>query len=157
MLRLLFCSILLLLASYPAVAQGEKTITLRVLDGRTGDAVTPDNVQVRFKNHETVQADWVKHKDDGSAEIAIPEGATAVSLKATYDNSTSYYVNCDVARQKDTTVDSWYPIADILSGGLKIPNECIKPKDADKVNVEVKPGELVLFVRKKNWREGTQD
>ena len=52
---------------------------------------------------------------------------------------------------------SWYPVADILSAGIKIPNECIKEKDADKLNVEVKPGEFVLLVRKKIWLEGVQD
>jgi hypothetical protein len=158
MLRRLFCSVLLIAACSQLIAQSAKTITVRVVDGKTGLAVTPDNLQVRIKGHESINANWVKQKDDGTTEVAIPDGATAISLHATYDNSMAYYVNCDVARQKDTASESWYPVADILSGGIKMPNECVKSKDADKLNsVDVKPGEFVLFVRKKNWREAGLD
>jgi hypothetical protein len=157
MLRQLFCSTLLIAACGPLLAQTEKTITIRVLDGRTGSAVTPDNIQVRLKSQQSIHADWIKQNDDGTTKMKVPEGATAISLRATYENSMSLYVNCDVARQKDTAVESWYPIADILSSGIKTPDECVKDKDADKINVEAKPGELVLFVRKKSWREGAQD
>ena len=158
MLRRLFCSVLLIAASNSLIAQSGKTITVRVVDGKTGLSVTPDNLQVRIKGHESVSANWVKQKDDGTAEVSIPDGATAIALRATYDNSTEYYVNCDVAKQKDTKSESWYPVADILSGGIKMPNECVKPKDADKLNtVSVKPGEFVLFVRKKNWIEAGID
>jgi hypothetical protein len=157
MLREFICSMLLVGAISPLSAQSEKSITVRVLDGRTGHAVIPDNLQIRIRNHGNIESAWIKHDDDGASEVKVPQGATAISLRATYDNSTSYYVNCDVAKQKDTTAESWYPIADILSGGIKIPNECVKEKDADKISVEVKPGEVVLFVRKKNWLEGAQD
>jgi hypothetical protein len=158
MLRRLFCSVLLIAACSQLIAQSAKTITVRVVDGKTGLAVTPDNLQVRIKGHESINANWVKQKDDGTTEVAIPDGATAISLHATYDNSMAYYVNCDVARQKDTASESWYPVADILSGGIKMQNECVKSKDADKLNsVDVKPGEFVLFVRKKNWREAGLD
>jgi hypothetical protein len=158
MLRQLFCSVLLIAASNSLIAQAGKTIIIRVVDGKTGLAVTPDNIQLRIKGHESVNANWVKQKDDGTAEVSIPDGATAIALRATYDNSTEYYVNCDVAKQKDTKSESWYPVADILSGGIKMPNECVKPKDADKLNtVPVKPGEFVLFVRKKNWIEAGID
>ena len=157
MLRRLFCSALVIAACSALPAQTEKLITVRVVDGKTGLAVIPDNIEVRIKKNGSTHADWVKQKEDGSAEIKVPDGATAISFRATYDSSMDYYVNCDVARQKDTTGESWYPIPDILSGGIKIPNECVKDKVADKITVDVKPGEIVLFVRKKNWREGTQD
>lgn len=158
MFRRLFCSVFLISACSALIAQSGKTITVRVVDGRTGLSVTPDNLQVRIKGHESVNASWVKQKEDGTTEVAIPDGATAISLHATYDNSMAYYINCDVARQKDTSSENWYPIADILSGGIKMPNECGKSKDADKLDsVAVKPGEFVLFVRKKNWHEAGMD
>jgi hypothetical protein len=157
MLRILFCSTLLMAGLCPLLAQSEKIITIRVLDGRTGHTVIPDNLEVRMRNHGSIESAWAMHDDDGATVVRVPESATAISLHATYDNSTSYYVNCDVAKQKDTTVENWYPIADILSGGIKITNECVKEKVADKISVEVKPGEFVLFVRRKNWREGAQD
>jgi hypothetical protein len=154
MLRRLLYSVLLIAACGSLIAQSGKKITIRVVDGRTGEAITPDNLQVRIKGHDSINANWVKQKDDGSSEVTIPDSATAISLRATYDNSMAYYVNCDVAKQKDTTSESWYPVADILSGGIKMPNECSKPKDAEKLSgVEVKPGEFVLFVRKQNWKE----
>jgi hypothetical protein len=138
-------------------AQTAKSIFIRVLDGKTGLAVSADNLQIKFKNQQSIQSGWAQQKDDGTIEVKIPEGVTALSLRATYENATSFYVNCDVARQKDTSIESWYPVADILSGGIKTSNECVAAKVADKINVDVKPGEFVLFVRKKNWREGAQD
>ena len=157
MFRKLICPILFIAVSSTALAQNETAIKIRVVDGKTGAAITPDNLQVRYKIHDSIRTAWVSQKDDGTTEFKVPEGATAISARATYESSTSYYVNCDVAKQRKTTTESWYPLADILSGGIKIPNECIKEKDADKLNVEVKPGEFVLLVRKKIWLEGAQD
>ena len=156
MFRQLICVVLLTAATGAAAAQDGKTIKVRVLNGKSGDKITPDNVQVKFKNNGKISTSWVKQDDDGTSEVNIPPGATSMSLKATYDSSTSYYVNCDVAKQKDKTGETWYPVADILSAGIKTPNDCLKEKDADKLDVDVKPGELVVFVRKKSWRE-TQD
>jgi hypothetical protein len=151
MFRRTYCALLLLVCTGFACnvlhAQTARTITIRVLDGKTGLVISPSNLQVRFKHQ----------NDDGTIEVKIPDGATALSIHATYDNSTSYYVNCDVARQKDASIESWYPVADILTQGIKMPNECGKAKDAAKLKVEVKPGEFVLFVRKRNWWEAAQD
>ncbi len=158
MLRQLICAILLAVALASATAQdGKTTITVRILDGKTAEKVTPDNIQVHLKTNGKIDTAWVKMDDEGNAAVTIPKGATSVSVKATYEDSTTYYVNCDVARQKDRTSETWYPVADVLSGGIKTPNDCVKEKDADKLNVDVKPGEFVLFVRKKGWREATQD
>ena len=44
-------------------------------------------------------------------------------------------------------------MTDILASGIVDSNDCVKPKDADKLKVDAKPGELVVFVRKQNWRE----
>jgi hypothetical protein len=159
MLRQFVRAILLIMVLAPASAEtGKTTITLRILDGKTGGKVTPDNIQVRLKSTGKIDTTWVRQGDDGDAAIAIPDGVTSISFRATYDSSMAYYVDCDVARQKDTTSESWYPVADILSAGIKITNDCLKPKEADKLNnVTVKPGEFVLFVRKKNWLEGAQE
>lgn len=159
MFRQLLCTILLTLIAGAAFAQAGNTLTVRVVDGKTGEKVTPDNLQVKFKsNGKVMEKSWVKQEEDGTTEVKIPDGATSISLKATYESSTSFYVNCDVAKQKDTTGETWYPVADILSSGIKIPDDCVKEKDAGKITVDVKPGEFVLFVRKKNWLEnGTQD
>jgi hypothetical protein len=48
-------------------------------------------------------------------------------------------------------------LTDIVTSGLAIPNDCARVKDAAKVRGEVKPGEFVLFVRKRNWKEQALD
>lgn len=134
-------------------SQGRKKITVRVLDGKTGEKISPNNLEVRINRQQAYHIEWVKLNDDGTAELTLPDSATAVSLRATYANSTDYYVNCDMAKQKDTSADSWFPVGDIVTDGLVMPNDCVKSKDADKVKVDPKPGEFVLFVRKRNWKE----
>ncbi len=134
-------------------AISQKTITVRVLDGKTGEKVEPDNIEVRINRSQTAHIEWVKMNDDGTIGLQLPETATALSVRATYDGSTDYYVNCDMAKQKVTAGESWYPVRDILTDGLVIPNDCVKPKDAGKVKADAKPGELVLYVRKRNWKE----
>ena len=134
-------------------AQATKTIILKLRDGKTGEAVTPSNVQVRFNHQTDAHGDWVDQKDDGTIEVKLPSDAKVIAVHATYDSSTEYYVNCDMAKQKDPTAASWYPVTDILASGISIPNDCVKPKDADKAKVDAKPGELIVFVRKHNWKE----
>jgi hypothetical protein len=134
-------------------AQDAKLITLRILDGKTGQAVTPSNVEVLFNHQSEAHGSWVDQKDDGTIDVKMPADAKTIAVRATYENSIEYYVNCDVGRQRDTQAISWYPVADVLASGIAIPNECVSQKSADKVKVSPKPGELVLFVRRRNWRE----
>ncbi len=133
--------------------EAQKQITVKVLDGKTAEKISPDNVEVRINRQQSAHIEWVKLNDDGTILLTLPDTATAVSVRATYANSTDYYVNCDMAKQKDPSAESWFPVSDIITDGLVIPNECVRPKDADKVKVDRKPGEFVLFVRKRNWKE----
>ena len=136
-----------------AWAQTGRLITIDVRDGKTGMAVTPSNVQVRFDHKPDKLGNWVDQKDDGTIEVKVPADAKVIAVRVTYDSSTEYFVNCDVAKQKNVAADSWYPIDDILASGIAIPNDCVRPKDADKVKADLKPGKFVLFVRKHNWKE----
>jgi hypothetical protein len=138
-------------------AQIGRTITIKVRDGKTGETVTPSNVHVRFNHQREARGDWVDQKDDGTIEVKVPADAKAISVRATYENSMEYFVNCDVSKQKNSSAESWYPVTDILASGLAIPNDCVNQKDADKVKAGVKPGEFVLFVRKRNWKEQVLD
>lgn len=138
-------------------AQSGRTITIKIRDGKTGEKVTPSNVQVRFNHHSEARGNWVDQKDDGTIEVKVPEDAKAILVHATYLDSTEYFINCDVAKQKDSSIEIWYPVSDIVMSGLAIPNDCVKPKDAAKVSRDVKPGEFVLFVRKRNWKEQAQE
>jgi hypothetical protein len=152
MRRLLWLAACAGLALVPQ-AWAQKKITVKVLDGKTGEKISPNNIEVRINRQSSYHVEWIKLNDDGTAELTLPDNATSVSLRATYGNSTEYYVNCDMAKQKDTAADSWYPVGDIISDGLVIPNECVRSKDAAKVKVDPTPGAFVLFVRKRNWKE----
>jgi hypothetical protein len=134
-------------------AQAGKTIVIKLRDGKTGESVTPSNLQVRFNHQAEASGQWTDQKDDGSTEVKLPDDAKSVSVRASYLNSLEYYVNCDVAKQRNTSGETWYPIDEILSSGISAPNDCVKPKPTDKVKVDAKPGEFVLYVRKRNWKE----
>jgi hypothetical protein len=138
-------------------AQTGRVITLKVRDGKTGQTVTPSNVQVRFNHQGEASGSWVDQKEDGTIEVKLPADTKVIAVRATYDNSMEYFVNCDMAKQKESSVDSWYPVSDILTSGIAISNDCVRPKDADKVKVDVKPGEFILFVRKRNWKEEAKE
>ena len=138
-------------------AQAAKTITLRLLDGRTGRIVSPTGILVRANHDAAEHGDWVKQNEDGTSELKVPEDASVILIHATYENSTEYFINCDGPKQTDTPAELWYPVSKILTAGLVAPNGCLKPKAAEKLNVTAKPGEFVLFVRKLNWRELTKE
>lgn len=78
-------------------------------------------------------------------------------MHASYDGSMEYYINCDVSRQKDVSQDTWFPVADVLTQGLVMPNECGKAHDAKDTKVEAKPGEFILLVRKRGWRDSVDE
>ena len=134
-------------------AQSAKTIVIRVMDGHSGERITPDNIDIRLDRKKASRIDLVKVNDDGTTEVKIPDGTTSVSVRATYANSMDYYINCDVSKQKDTTTETWFPVADVLTQGLVIPNECATAKEAAKIKIDAKPGEFVLLVRKRGWKE----
>jgi hypothetical protein len=138
-------------------AQEASTITLRLLDGKTGRLVMPTGILVRA-NHDAIDhGDWNKQNEDGTQQIKLPPDTSAILIHATYDNSTVYFINCDGPKQTDTPAELWYPVSGILATGLVAPNGCVKPKAAEKLNITAKPGELVLFVRKLNWKEQSED
>ncbi len=134
-------------------AQAPKTITVRVLDAKTGQPVADSNLLVRINELDAMHNDWVRQNDDGTASVKIPAGASVLSVQATYDNSMEIYINCDAGKQKNTSTMHWYSVTEILTSGVVAPNECGKEKDVDKIRATAKPGEFVFFVRKRNWRE----
>jgi hypothetical protein len=134
-------------------AQTGKTITVRMLDGKTGKLITTSTFLVRVDHDPTVHADWVAPNEDGTGKLSVPRSASLLSIRGTYDSSMTIYVNCDSASEKTNPLDRWYSIAEIFSLGVAAPNSCVKPAEADKLKPAAKPGEFVFFVRKQNWRE----
>ena len=136
-------------------AEPGKTIVLRVFDGKTGRPVVPTGYQVRIDHLTMVHPDWVKQNEDGTAELTIPADAAVVALHLAYDNSMEIYINCDAER--NSFGDVWYPVSQIMTKGFVAANGCGKPRVNDKYKTTAAPGELILFVREKNWKERAQD
>lgn len=134
-------------------AQTGKTITIRMLNGKTGKFLAASGFLVRIDHQEAVHADWVVQNEDGTAKLTLPEGASLLSIHATYDDSMQTFVNCDSASGKASPVDHWYAISEILTSGLVVPDGCVKAESAAKFKLVAKPGEFVLLVRRMSTRE----
>jgi hypothetical protein len=134
-------------------AQTDRTITIRMVDGRTGKLIQTQNYLVRVDHQEAIHADWAVGNEDGTGKLVVPRGTSVLSIRATYEGTTSYYDNCDSNKDQGTPVDRWYSIADILTKGIVARNDCIGKKVPDKLQFYAKPGEFVFFVRKQNWHE----
>ena len=132
-------------------AQTVNTISIRLLDGKTGLPVKASNFLVKVDHHSIEHNDWVHMNDDGTVIVTVPTDARELSVKATYNESMDTYINCDAAKESDRERDFWYPISDILKAGVVAPNEC------SKTNYTAKPGEFVFFVRKRDWRDQRDD
>jgi hypothetical protein len=153
-LALLFC---MAVFCGSLLAQTGKTITLRMMDGKTGKLIETSHFMVRVDHQETVHADWVVQNENGTGKLTLPKGASLLLIQATYDSATQIYVNCDATSQKEDPIGHWYSIAEILASGVVAPNGCVRPKEAAKLKPAAKPGEFVFFVRTRNWREQAQD
>ena len=136
-------------------AQDTKTITLKVFDGKTGHPVMPTGYQIRVDHLKAVHNDWVKQNDDGSAELTIPADVHEISVHLAYDASMEIYINCDA--QKNTFGDVWYLVPQIMAEGMVMANGCGHAKANEKFKTTALPGELILFVREKNWYERGKD
>jgi hypothetical protein len=155
--RILLAFTLLATVSLPLHAQADKTITVLLLDGKTGRPIIPFNLIVRTDHLNAIHNEWLKITDDGMAIVTVPASASFLSIQGTYENSMEIYVNCDAGMEKDTSTLHWYSIADILTSGVAAPNECYKGKYAEATHQANKPGVFVLFVRKRNWNEVSTD
>ena len=136
-------------------AEPTKTITLKVFDGKTGHPIMPTGYQVRADHLQAIHIDWVKQNDDGSAELTLPADVHEISIHLAYDHSLEIYVNCDA--QKNVFGDVWYLVPQIISEGMVMANGCGHSRVNEKYKTTALPGELILFVREKNWLEHAKD
>jgi len=138
-------------------AQTASTITILMLDGKTGKPLVPSNFIVRFDHRNQVHNDSIVIDDEGVARVLIPPDAKYLSVQGTYSSSMEIYVNCDAAMEKDVSTIHWYSVPDILASGVAMPNECYKGKYVEATRIIPKPGMFVFFVRKNNWHEMPPD
>jgi len=156
--------LLLCMAAFCGVldVQSPKTITLRMIDGKSGRLISTTDFLVRVDHQETVHANWVTMNDDGTGKLTVPGEASLLSIRASYDGATSLFVNCDSnndykATNQGYVRDRWYSVSDILAKGIVAPNDCIGKKVPEKLQIFAKPGEFVFFVRRMNAREEFKD
>ena len=135
----------------PLHAQTVNSISIRLLDGKTGLPVKASNFLPKVDRYDTLHNDWVHMNDDGTVIVTLPADAKELSVKATYNGSMDTYINCDAAKESDRERDIWYSISDILKSGVVAPNQC------SKTYYTAKPGEFVFFVRKRDWRDKQDD
>jgi PKD repeat protein len=143
-------------------AQSQKTITVRMLDSKSGNLIATSQFLVRIDHQETVHGNWVVKNEDGTGKLTVPASADVLSIHATYEDTTQVYVNCDANKDVGTSahaagLDHWYKISGILTSGVVAPNACVGKKVPDKLQVVAQPGEFVFFVRKLNVKEQFQD
>jgi hypothetical protein len=134
-------------------AQTAKTVTIRMLNGKTGKLIATSYYLVRADHEQTVHADWVVQNEDGTGKLTVPGGVSVLAIHATYGGATYTYINCDSAARKGSSGEHWYGLSEILTSGVVAPNVCAKPKDAAKFRQVAKPGEFVFFVRELNALE----
>ena len=136
-------------------AEPIKTITIKVYDGKSGRPIVPTSYQVRADRSTEMHSDWIKQKEDGTAELTIPADTSVVALHFSYDNAMELYVNCDA--DKNAFGDVWYSVPQIMAKGMVTSNLCGKSKENEKYKTTAAPGELILFVRERNWKERAED
>jgi len=157
--RRVFIFLVCLAAAFgTARAQTPNTITVRMIDIRTGMLIPTSNFLIRINHQQTEHGDWAKQNEDGTGILTLSADAEVVSIHATYDSATLVYANCDADKdrgsaEKAPAKDHWYPVAEILAKGIVAPNDCIGKKVPEKLQVVAKPGEFVFFVRLLSARE----
>lgn len=139
-------------------AQTDKTITVRMLDSRTGLLIASNSFLVRMNHLEAAHGDWVRKNEDGTGNLTLPADATVITIHATYESATQTYVNCDTNKDRGSAdhaanPDRWYEVATILTSGVVATNDCVGKKVPEKLQVVAKPGEFVFFVRPMNSME----
>jgi hypothetical protein len=140
-----------------AQAQSPKTITILMLDGKTGKPLAPNNYIVRLDHKNAIHNEALRVNDEGLGTLTVPGDASFLAVQGTYHDSLDVYINCDAGMEKDTSTLHWYSIADIMNSGVVAPNECYKGKYAETAAVAAKPGVFVFYVREISWRDTHAD
>ena len=119
----------------------EQTVRVRLLDGKSGKALTPASIRIATTPAETPRY-LIPAADPASVLIYLKAAQTfAVS---------DQFMRCDVDQKPkpDTPAPApaVYSVADIISHGAVSSNSCAGPK-SKLTPPAPKPGELILYVR----------
>lgn len=139
--------VLLAMLVVQADAQDDHTITIRMLDSKTGQEITPSKFQVTVNTKDYSHLETILPNKDGLGKLTVKADAIQISIEALYEPDDHIFVNCDLVKDKVIFQNHWYGIAEISSVGMVAPNKCSKLKGI------ANPGEFVFFVRPMNWYE----
>jgi hypothetical protein len=142
------------LTALAAVCSAQQPLRIRLVDGKSGKALTPTSIRVATT-------------PDEKPRYLIPAADPAsvlVYLKAAQTFTVSQqFKRCDVnqdaqkpAPNSAAPAPAQYSVADILAHGQVSSNSCAKPNSSFKPAAP-KPGELVLYVRKATPCELSKD
>ena len=145
-----------------AHAQAPQTVTVRMLDARSGMLISTSNFLVRADHKKEAHGDWIQKNEDGTGSLTLPPGIEVISIHATYDSATQTYDNCDVNKDHSSAdraakPERWYSVETILNSGVVAPNDCVGKKVPEKLQVVAKPGEFVFFVHPESSMEKLRD
>jgi len=144
--QVLFLGILAITCS-PSNAQTDRTITIRMLESKTGTLIKPTKFQVNVNTKDYSQLVSITPDNEGLGQLVVKGDVTMLSIQATYEPGDHIFVNCDSAKDTLSFLSHWYDVPPIFSSGTVAPNTCSKLK------AQAKPGEFVFFVRPMNWYE----
>jgi len=123
----------------------QQTLRIRLLDGKSGKALTPSSIRIATAPAETPR--YLIPAADPASVLVYLKAAQAFTVS-------QQFVRCDLNQdaQKPTPhstapAPATYSVADILSHGSVSSNSCAGPKSRLTPSAP-KPGELVLYVRK---------
>jgi hypothetical protein len=142
---LFLCSLAMM--GTPSNAQADRTITIRMLDSKTGNPIPPSMFQVTINTKDYSHLESFPPNKEGLGELVVKGDATVISVQALYQPGDRIFVDCDLVKDKIAFQSHWYAIPEIFASGIVAPNSCSKLKAV------ARPGEFVFFVRPMNWYE----
>ena len=145
-----------------AHAQAPQTVTVRMLDARSGMLISTSNFLVRADHKKEAHGDWIQKNEDGTGSLTLPPGIEVISIHATYDSATQTYDNCDVNKDHSSAdraakPERWYSVETILKSGIVATNDCVGKKVPERLQVVAKPGEFIFFVHPESSLEKLRD
>jgi len=127
-----------------------RTITIRLLDSQTGQPIVPipgDNgISVIVNENSANPRLTARANAQGVWDVKVPADVAQVQFDTPAGPDGFGYVFCDASKFKPASPPV-YLVADILSAGAEPNNHCSKRF------AQAKPGEIIFFVRRPNWRE----
>ena len=127
--------------------QAERTITIRMLDSKTGAVMSPTKFQVTVNTKDYSHLETFSPNKGGIGELVVKSDVVQLSIQAVYEPGEHTFVNCDSVKDKIFFQSHWYAVPQIFSTGVVAPNNC------SKLTAVASPGEFVFFVRHTNWYE----